>query len=316
MLSAYTECPDILIVDDDSTVVIALKKTLEEFGRIRFALDAEQALIMINETPPNLILLDMGLPDINGLDICARLKQDPETAEIPILFITSNIEVGFEEKVFDVGAADYILKPLNPRVVSARVKTHLAYHRAIQLLDKQAHTDSMTNLANRRAFDKQVIIEFKRALRATHPLTVALIDIDEFKKYNDHFGHIAGDECLKSIAKVLGESVKRPADMAARYGGEEFAFILPHTDTNGARKLLYKLLKTVEQLNLTHAPDATYQAVTVSIGYSTLNPENVTSIEHDYAAIIEAADTALYESKQKGRNCLHYNPLALAAPSK
>jgi diguanylate cyclase (GGDEF)-like protein len=103
--------------------------------------------------------------------------------------------------------------------------------------------------------------------------------------------------------------------MAARYGGEEFAFILPHTDTNGARKLLYKLLKTVEQLNLTHAPGATYQAVTVSIGYSTFNPENTSSIEYDPSTIIETADIALYESKQNGRNCLHYNPLALAAPS-
>jgi diguanylate cyclase (GGDEF)-like protein len=213
-----------------------------------------------------------------------------------VLFITSNTEVGVEEKVFDVGAADYIVKPLKPRVVAARVQTHLDYHLAIRLLEKQAHTDSMTGLANRRTFDERLIEELKRAHREQESLTVVLIDIDEFKKFNDHFGHIEGDDCIKSIALALalGNSLKLSTDLAARYGGED------------ARTILSDLLKSIEQLNLTHAPEAKHDVVTISIGYSTVIPEQKYANDSDDWAVIKAADHALYESKKNGRNQISY----------
>ncbi|WP_226753077.1 diguanylate cyclase [Marinomonas algarum] len=293
------ELADILIIDDDTAVVMALNKALKKIGRIRFATEAKQAFLMIEENYPDLILLDVELPDIRGLEVCSMLKNNPETEHIPVLFITSHTEMGFEEKVFDVGAADYIGKPLQPRVVAARVQTHLDYHHAISLLEKLAQTDSMTNLFNRRTFDEQLVTELKRARREQEPLTVVLVDIDQFKKYNDHFGHIEGDDCIKRIAGVLNDCAKRPLDLAARYGGEEFALLLPNTDVDGAKAVLDELRHTVEALAIQHAPDATYDVVTISVGYSILNLDEVNP---DDWAIVKEADDALYQSKQQGRN--------------
>lgn len=309
MIKTSRAIADILIVDDDSSVVIALNKALNKIGRIRFASDAKRAFTMIEEKHPDLILLDVELPDIGGLEVCSMLKSALETENIPILFITSHTEMGFEEKVFDVGAADYITKPLNPIVVAARVQTHLDYHLAIRLLEKQAHTDSMTGLANRRTFDERLIVELKRARREKEPLSVALIDIDEFKKFNDHFGHIEGDDCIKSIASSLGMGLKRSTDLAARYGGEEFAFILPNTDAEGAKTLLSSLLKSIEHLNLSHAPEAKYDVVTISIGFSTIKPELKYENNSDDWAVVKAADHALFKSKENGRNQVSYESL-------
>ena len=307
------ELADILIIDDDITVIMGLNKALSKIGRIRFSLDANQAVVMIQEKIPNIILLDVELPDVGGLELCSKLKANPDTANIPVLFITSHTEDGFEEKVFDTGASDYITKPLNPRVVAARTQTHLAYHRAIRLLDNQARTDSMTGLANRRTFDEQLISEFRRAHRQQECLTVVVIDIDEFKKYNDQYGHLKGDDCIKTIASTLKESLKRPGDLAARYGGEEFAFILPNTNAEGAGQLLHKLLKIVEQLKLIHAQNAIYQYVTISIGYSTISPDQANTSSLDEWAIVKAADNALYESKRNGRNCISYEQIGAVA---
>lgn len=301
-MTINSELADILIIDDDTAVVIALNKALKKIGRIRFATDAKQAFTMIEDTHPDLILLDVELPDVRGLEVCTMLKNNPETENIPILFITSHTEMGFEEKVFDVGAADYIGKPLQPRVVAARVQTHLDYHRAISLLEKLAHTDSMTALYNRRTFDEQLIIESKRARREKEPLTVVILDIDEFKKYNDHFGHIEGDECIKKIALSLNDCAKRPADLASRYGGEEFALLLPNTDKAGADRLLGDLLHTIQTLNIQHAPNAIHDRVTISIGYSVLDPETEMAVNSDDWFIVKEADQALYQSKHSGRN--------------
>lgn len=315
MIDKPNELPDILIVDDDSSIIITLNKVLNKIGRIRFASDAKQAFIMINECYPDLILLDVELPDILGLEVCSVLKSNAATESIPILFITSNMRDDFEEKVFNVGAADYIVKPLNPSVVAARVKTHLNYHRAICLLEKLAHTDGMTGLANRRTFDEHLNIELKRCRRESIPLTIALIDIDEFKKYNDYFGHVEGDDCIKNIATAIGSSSRRPGDLAARYGGEEFSLILPHTDQQGASVLLKGLLKSIQDLKISHSPEAQYDAVTISIGYSTIFPKEKNFLnKYNYAdaynsEVIQAADNALYESKQNGRNCITYKPI-------
>lgn len=301
--------PEILIVDDDSSVVIALHKVLQDIGRIRFASTASQALEMINGTRPDLILLDVELPDINGLKLCIMLKQDVETASIPVLFITSKIETGFEEKVFDAGASDFITKPLKPRVVAARVQTHLAYHKALVQLNKLAHTDSLSGLANRLSFDEQLDIEFRRARRQQEPLSIVMIDIDEFKKYNDYFGHVAGDDCIKAIGRGLNKITKRPADFAARFGGEEFSLILPNTDKKGAEVLIGSLMSTISDLAIKHAPEAIYPIVTVSVGFSTLEP-----MQCDFSTIapldvVSAADKALYQSKHDGRNRYSYQAL-------
>ncbi|CAH9057923.1 Protein-glutamate methylesterase/protein-glutamine glutaminase [Pseudoalteromonas holothuriae] len=310
--------PEILIIDDDSSVVITLNKVLRKVGRIRFAPDAAHAFISMSKYRPDLILLDMNLPDLDGLQICAKIKNDANTSDIPVLFITSQTGHNFEEKVFDAGGADFIVKPLNPRVVASRVLTHLNYHNAIRLLKNQANTDSLTNLANRRIFDEQLSVEFRRARRQNESITIAMIDIDEFKKYNDQYGHVAGDDCLKSIALLIQKSAHRPGDLAARYGGEEFALILPCTDTSAASDFIARLMDKVRGLQLAHADDSTHQYVTISVGYCTLASHNANILKLNEWVLVEAADSALYESKQAGRNtvtcknlCL---PIAINAP--
>ncbi len=294
--------PEILIVDDDASVVLALGKGLGKIGHIRFATDGQQALALIQRAPPDLILLDMEMPGMNGLEVCAALKADPETADIPVLFITSHTESAFEEMVFNAGAADYVPKPLNPLVVAARVKTHLAYRTALAQLTALATKDGLTGLNNRRSFDEKLAHEWKRALRQKRPLALLMVDIDEFKKYNDHFGHLEGDTCLKSVATALLHSVRRPADFVARYGGEEFVLILPDTDAEGAHAMAQVLLRNVESQLLVHAPNAMRQHVTVSIGCSVLDPARIYTTGLEASALIKSSDWALYQSKKEGRN--------------
>ena len=302
-LPAMACLPEILIVDDDTSVIFSLSKVLHKIGHTRFATDGLQALALIHKVPPDLILLDMEMPGMNGLEVCAVLKADPSTADIPVLFITMHTEAAFEEKVFKAGAADYVPKPLNPLVVAARVSTHLAYRAALAQLTKLATKDGLTGLNNRRSFDEKLAQEWKRALRHKLPLALLMLDIDEFKKYNDHFGHLVGDSCLKSVAAALQDSARRPADFVARYGGEEFVLILPGTDANGAETMARILLNSVENERIAHAPNAMRKHLTVSIGSCVLDAAHVDAAGLEESALIVSADRALYQSKKEGRNC-------------
>lgn len=294
--------PGILIVDDDRTVIMALHKALSPIATVRFADSGRGALQLIQDKTPALILLDMNLPDMTGLTLCSELKAIAETADVPVLFITSQTDLSVEEKVFDVGAADFIVKPLNPRVVVARVQTHLAYRSALQLLSAQAYSDGLTGINNRRHFDEHLDKEFKRAQRQKSPITVMMIDVDEFKKFNDHYGHLAGDDCLKQLANALRACAKRPADFVARYGGEEFALILPDTDEAGAIALANELLTAIERLQIAQAPNAMRAHVTISIGLCSHLPLSEDLEDMGANALVLAADQALYQAKSNGRN--------------
>jgi diguanylate cyclase (GGDEF)-like protein len=186
--------------------------------------------------------------------------------------------------------------------VAARVETHLNYQSVIRQLNNVNRIDGLTGINNRRSFDERLSLEFKRSCRERYPLTVAMIDIDEFKKFNDYFGHLKGDDCLKGCASALHDSAARPADFVARYGGEEFALILPDTDSDGAQKILSRILHSVKLLNFTQAPNAVHDVVTVSIGYSTFIPTQANLNDVDEFKLLNAADKALYVSKNNGRN--------------
>lgn len=296
---------EILIVDDDTTVVMSLYKVMSDIGRVRFAGTAEQAFNMISEKHPDLILLDIELPDANGLDVCTKLKAMPSTQEIPILVITSHADLGFEESVFQAGAGDYVHKPLNPRVLAARSKTHLAYCHALKLLDKQARTDQLTQLANRWVFDERLASELARSKRQHSPISLIMLDIDNFKPFNDQFGHIDGDKCLQAISSVLKDSTLRPGDLVARYGGEEFAVLLPETDVTGVQKVAERIRARVEALNIVHADTAVHPMVTVSVGCTTSANGSV----EDGISALRIADQALYQSKHTQKNCVHFLPV-------
>ncbi|MFT2090036.1 diguanylate cyclase [Paraglaciecola sp. 2405UD69-4] len=291
----------ILIVDDDPLIVVTATKALDSLGKVVFALNGTNALKLANEQLPDVILLDEGLPDMTGFEVCSALKANPTTASIPIIFVTSRSEDGFEEKVFDQGAADYISKPINPRVMVARASLQLNYVKALRSLEYLTLTDALTGLHNRRSFDAKFNMEFKRAKRSKLPISVLMIDIDQFKKYNDHFGHIVGDLCIQKVAQILLDAIGRPTDFIARYGGEEFVVVLPDTGIKGAQHFADRLLQDVVDSHIPHAPDSLREMVTVSIGYHSVLPN------HDDKAVdlLDIADNALFEAKNNGRACAY-----------
>ncbi|WP_046222876.1 diguanylate cyclase domain-containing protein [Vibrio sp. ECSMB14106] len=303
---------NILIVDDDSSVIRALHKVLRHLGNVRFASNGAQAFEAIDELQPDIILLDIMLPDMSGVDICEQLKSSNQArlANIPILFITSAIDEGFEETVFEAGAADFILKPLNPSVVLARVQIHLNYQHAIDLLHYQARIDSLSTLHNRRAFDEQLSVLLKQSVRTHQPLTLLMIDIDEFKKFNDQFGHQQGDFCIQFVANEIKKVSMRPLDCPARFGGDEFAIILPETDRYGGKVVAERLRSSVESFGLRHAANASRSVVTLSIGATTIQSKVTLPILKELKSkLVALVDEALYLSKSNGRNSVSSNDI-------
>jgi two-component system, cell cycle response regulator len=226
----------IMVVDDTQENILVLQQALASIGyNISVAFDGEMALNLIPKLKPDLILLDVMMPKVDGFEVCRRLKKDPELADIPIIFITAMGTTEDVLKGFEVGAVDYIMKPFNLKEVCARVKTHLILSAAIKKLIQDTETDSLTGLFNRRAFLKKIEEEAMRTKRSQKPFSILFSDIDFFKKINDTYGHAAGDDVLKKISTLLNTE-KREVDQVARWGGEEFLILLPETDPNSISK--------------------------------------------------------------------------------
>lgn len=307
----------ILIVDDNPTNLLVLSQTLKEAGmKIRVSIDGENALEQVKEETPHLILLDVQMPGIDGFETCHRLKSDPNTHEIPIIFITANHGTENLVKGLSLGAVDYITKPFQKEEVLARVRVHLrlrfltqkvqeqaiALHTANQQLEKLANLDGLTQVPNRRCFDEQLEREWKRLAISQSPLSLILCDIDYFKRYNDFYGHQAGDACLRQVAKAIEQSLRRSTDFVARYGGEEFVIILPDTDFERACKVAKRIQTNVKNLNISHAQSKVSSCITLSLGISTQVPNS----QSKPTSLISAADKALYEAKRQGRNNFYF----------
>lgn len=303
----------ILIVDDDPSTILMLRKALADLGRIRFALSGDDAMRLVAEQAPDLMLLDAEMPGKSGFEVCELVHAQPGLADLPVIFVTSHSDADFEESGFAVGAVDFVAKPFNPRTVQARVRTHLSLKLANDLLKSHATTDALTQLCNRRAFDEALRVEWARALRSQQPLALLMFDVDHFKRYNDHYGHPAGDECLRQVAAVLRANLSRPADQAARYGGEEFALLLPSTDLAGGQLVADRVLAAMAGAGLPHAASPVAAHVTVSIGVSALDEHSEAwhkcAAESRFATLdsvvprdlVHAADLALYAAKSAGR---------------
>lgn len=246
---------------------------------------------------PDLILLDVVMPNMNGFDVCRNLKSDPETRAIPIIFITGNFDEKDEITGFEVGGADFIHKPINPIITRARVRTQLALKQQADQLRSVALTDGLTGVANRRRFDQDMVNIWRQSLRDQLPLTLIMLDVDFFKRYNDHYGHQAGDVCLQKIASALKQTLRRPQDLVARYGGEEFVCILPATGASGASHIAERLQQKIAVLQLAHADSELSDIVTVSMGLVTQIPNRGFSLEE----FIQVADQQLYRAKEEGR---------------
>ena len=289
----------ILVVDDMPANIQILASLLGERYIVKAARSGEKALaIARSENPPDLILLDVVMPGMDGYQVCRQLKAEPDTANIPVIFVTSLSDEEDEEKGLKMGAVDYITKPFRTAIVMARVENHLNLKRYQDLLKRQSSLDGLTGLPNRRAFDELIEQEWRRGARLKTKLSLIMLDVDHFKQFNDHYGHLAGDDCLRQVGQELA-SVGRSIDFVGRYGGEEFACILPHTDLQGAEKVAERLKKAIVGLGITHEYSSAAPQVTISMGVATALPVNERSPEE----LIDAADKMLYEAKDSGRNC-------------
>ncbi|WP_296947562.1 diguanylate cyclase [uncultured Massilia sp.] len=301
-----TEPQKVLVADDDPVNRQVLAELLKPEYTVLLAKNGEQALERAARHAPDLVLLDVMMPDLSGYEVLRRLRADPHTERISVIFISGLDRPEDEANGLKMGASDYIAKPFNATVVMARVALHLQLARQRHMLERLANVDGLTELANRRRFDELYAMEWQRAQRNGWPLSVALLDIDCFKQYNDTYGHPAGDRALRAVARSTGTWLRRPADLAARYGGEELVLMMPQTTAVHARVAADELRAAVAALQIAHEGSLAAPVVTVSIGGATLGQDGMESA----AELFEAADAQLYRAKQDGRNRVAWRDVA------
>ena len=294
--------PRILIIDDTPDNIHVLAKALSLEYQVQVATDGPRALQIAQrpEQQPDLILLDIMMPNMSGLEVCRRLKEQEATQHIPVVFVTALDGMTDETSGLELGAVDYISKPFHLPIVLARIRNHINLKLKTDLLERYANLDGLTNIANRRRFDEAIDKEWRRASRYGQVLSLALIDVDCFKQYNDTYGHGEGDVCLYRIARALDMVLTRPGDLLARYGGEEFAAILPSTEPEGAKTIAMRLREAVMALDIPHAGNEAAQVVTISVGCASVRPNK----DVPFRQLLDTADSLLYVAKAAGRNCV------------
>lgn len=291
--------PTILVVDDMTTTLLLIHDLLKDTYEVKIAKSGTKALeILESPNDIDLILLDIEMPDINGYDVCKRIKNNETIKNIPIIFITGRTSQEDEEYGLNLGAIDYITKPFNKAIVKLRIKNYLDLKIKNDMLEKLSMYDGLTNIRNRRFFDETFEKTFSEIKRDKKSLAVLMIDIDFFKPYNDNYGHGQGDETLRKVAKALEKTIKRASDFVARYGGEEFVILLKDINKDGVEAVANNLLNAVRELKITHEFSKIENYVTVSIGASYYNSSSdITKLE-----LLLKADETLYNVKNSGRN--------------
>lgn len=288
----------VLVVDDMPTNIKTLKELLSEDYEILFATSGQEAVEIATKNIPDIILLDVVMPNMDGYETCARIKADERTQNIPIIFITAKHEEEDERRGLAIGAIDYITKPFKAAIVEARIRNHLALKDFRDRLERISSIDSLTEISNRRNFDKCLDEEWRRAMRSSKPISLIMMDVDYFKQYNDHYGHQIGDKCLCKIASVLTECVGRPGDLVARFGGDEFVCLLTNSNMDGATHIANSIKEKVESLNLPHEASPAFSHITITCGVATITP----NMKQPSGDLLKLADEMLYAAKQAGRN--------------
>ena len=303
----------ILIVDDSPTILTALAVMVRamKFEPIT-APNGEKGVELFVAERPTLVLLDVNMPGIDGYETARRIRAASPEEWIPIIFLSANEYDQHLERAIESGGDDYLVKPVSAVVLSAKIRSlqRLDQMRgklvdmskdltaANQRLETIANQDALTGIANRRAFDNLIDRELAHAVRSREPLSVALVDVDHFKAFNDRYGHPAGDQCLRAIGGAITRSCKRATDFAARYGGEEFVLLLPCTPAQGALQVIETLRREVGALAIPHEASSAGSVVTFSAGLATYAPDR----DKTAADLIKRADEALYRAKHLGRN--------------
>ena len=287
----------VLVVDDESINLSALTHILSSMYTVYVAKDGRSAINSAKELLPDLILLDILMPDINGFDVIQILKAADETADIPVIFATGLTSTADEEYGLTLGAVDYVHKPYNPAIVKLRVNNQMQIVNQMRMIQYLSMTDALTSTANRWHFNTRMSQEWQRSMRELTPLSILLIDIDDFKKINDTHGHLFGDVVLQNLANNIKICLKRPMDLAARWGGEEFVVLLPNTDLKGAAFVAERIRTSAEKRS--HFFDGSGSViVTVSIGINCTIPHTDFPV-YDF---ISDTDKALYRAKKQGKN--------------
>jgi len=309
----------VLVIDDSESIhklVIARLRPegLEVIGEV----DGERGIERAVADQPDLILLDIGLPNVDGFEVCRRLKEHPATRGIPVIFLTGTADTESKVRGLDLGAVDYVTKPFDQVELRARVRAALRAKRLQDILEQQSHLDGLTGLWNRRYLDQRLESELNVARRYGRPLSLVLVDVDHFKRVNDDYGHLFGDIVLQGIAEGLRAYARR-SDIVARYGGEEFAILLTDTNLRSAMYVSERLRSSAESRHF----EARTEVVNVTASFGVACTEDLAA-ELTPEALLKASDLALYASKDAGRNCVHLyrsgelllatgNPLALGS---
>ena len=288
----------LLIVDDEKQNRLLLTELFGTTYKIIQAKNGVQALEKARQHRPDLILLDVLMPEMDGMDVLRELKRDDATRLIPVIFITALDSATDEENGLNLGAVDYISKPFHPPIVRVRVRNQLQLVHQRRLLEQLASLDGLTGIPSRRQFDATLLKEWHRCQRNQQPLSLIVADVDFFKKYNDALGHAAGDRVLQEVAATLRQAARRPGDLVARYGGEEFVLLLPETDATSAQALAEGLQQLLHSKALPHPDSSLGPWLTMSMGGNTTVP-STTALDPEFFAL---ADAALYRAKHQGRN--------------
>lgn len=297
-IKPYAEC-NVLIVDDEPMSRMLLESILESVFTCATVESGEEAISYCEANLPDLVLLDMNMPDIDGLDVCTALKASPETNHIPVIFVTSTMDIESENACWEVGASDFVMKPVNASTLTHRIKTHLQNKLRTEFLEMMTFHDQLTGLYNRMYLTNEIPLLIKQVARDKGTVGAIMIDIDYFKLFNDTYGHLEGDICLQKVAQIVSDTVKRPKDAVIRFGGEEFLVVLPYIDHQGTKLVAHQLVQAVANARIPHGKGIENR-VSISAGFAVWKATDV--VEDDVAALIEDADISLFEAKELGRN--------------
>jgi diguanylate cyclase (GGDEF)-like protein len=289
----------ILLVDDDSMVVRILSRILSDFTPLRFATSGRAALKLAHESTPDLVLLDVDMPELSGFEVCKAFKNDPALAKVPIIFITSHESAQLEAKGLALGAADFINKPPHAPLVLARVRTHQRFKMLSDTMRSAVNMDFLTGTLTRHSFEKALTQEWVRAQRSAAPLALLLADIEGFTAYNAKWGEEKGDACLKSVADALHTAAYRPIDVLGRFAGGKFALLLPETDAEGASTVAQRAIAAVDAMQISRT--APIGGVTLCVGAGGRDASRTSSrnaaVPND---LISAAEQALKSARSAG----------------
>jgi diguanylate cyclase (GGDEF)-like protein len=290
----------VLVIDDEVINLKIISDALRGEVKVIVANNGLQGIRKAQELQPDLIILDVVMPDMDGFEIIRKLHANNSTASIPVIFITSLSDMNNEEKGLLLGASDYLQKPIKAPIVKARVRLHLQLAHQRRMLERLAHLDPLTSIANRRRYQEVFELQWNKLSSIQSPLTLVILDIDDFKHYNDTYGHSAGDIALQQVAIVLTHHFQGDSDFVARFGGEEFIVLMPEVSAEEARSKLDQCIKAVKDLKLDNQKG---QVITLSAGGVTTIP----TPNQDPQTFFEQADNALYVAKRAGKNRSHWH---------